>query len=186
MPLSEPAPRRLLHFRDIALRGYHREDGLFDIEATLTDTKSYSFSNHDRGEINPGTPLHKMLARMTIDEDMVIQRFEASTEFGPYVACPMAAPNFEALAGLTVGRGFLRAANERVGGIKGCTHLRELLGQMGTVAFQTMFGVRRRTADVPNSLQNPTRPALLNSCLAYEDGSEVARRSWPEYYAERT
>ena len=131
MPLSDPAPRELLHLRDIELRGYRRTDGLFDIEARLTDTKTYSFGNQDRGEITAGTPLHGMLARMTVDEEMVIQRFEAATEFGPYLACPAAAPNFAALAGLTIGRGFLRAANERVGGIKGCTHLRELLGQIG-------------------------------------------------------
>lgn len=180
MPLSDPAPRRLLHLRDIELRGYQRDDGLFDIEATLADTKTYSFSNQDRGEINPGTPLHRMLARMTIDEDMLIHQFEAATEFGPYFACPSAAPNFSALAGLVVGRGFIRAANERVGGIKGCTHLRELLGQMGTVAFQTMYGVRRR-----KPVSTGERPALLNSCLAYADGGEVARRSWPDYYAQR-
>jgi hypothetical protein len=183
MPLSDPAPRRLCHLRDIELRGYQRDDGLFDIEARLTDTKTYSFSNQDRGEVQPGVPLHQMLARMTLDEDMVIQRFEAATEFGPYVACPSAAPNFEALAGLCVGRGFLKAANERVGGIKGCTHLRELLGQMGTVAFQTLSMVRRRKGGAPNSVQNPTRPTLLNSCLAYADGGDIARRTWPEYSA---
>ncbi len=183
MPLSDPAPRRLLHLRDIELRGYQRDDGLFDIEARLTDTKSYTFSNEDRGEIRPGTPLHGMLARMTVGDDMVIRRFEAATEFGPYFACPAAAPNFSALAGLTVGRGFLRAANERVGGIKGCTHLRELLGQMGTVAFQTLIVVRRPKVSAPNAVENPKRPALLNSCLAYEDGGEIARRSWPELYA---
>jgi len=181
MPLSDPAPRELLHRRDIELRGYRRADGLFDIEATLTDTKTYSFSNQDRGEIRPGTPLHRMLARMTVDEDMVIRRFEAATEFGPYSVCPQAAPNFSALAGLTVGRGFLRAANERVGGIKGCTHLRELLGQMATVAFQTMFAVRQKK-EAATAAQ---RPSMLNSCLAYEDGGVVARRTWPEWYANR-
>ncbi len=185
MPLTAPAPRRLLHLRDIELRGYQRDDGLFDIEATLTDTKTYSFSNQDRGEVQPGTPVHRMLARMTIDQAMTIQRFEADTEYGPFKICPSAAPNFAALAGLTIGRGFLKAANDRVGGIKGCTHLRELLGQMGTVAFQTMFGVRKEQSSQPNALENPTKPALLNSCLAFEDGGSVARRNWPEYYAAK-
>lgn len=183
MPLSDPAPRRLLHLRDIELRGYLRDDGLFDIEARLTDTKSYAFSNQDRGEITPGTPLHGMLARMTIDRDMLIHAFEASTEFGPYFACPSAAGNFSDLAGLSIGRGFVKAANELIGGIKGCTHLRELLGQMGTVAFQTTYVVRQDKAAAPNALENPTRPALLNSCLAYADGGEIARRTWPAYYA---
>lgn len=179
MPLSDPAPREPLHLRDIELRGYRRTDGLFDIEARLTDTKTYSFSNQDRGEITPGTPLHGMLARMTVNQDMVIQRFEAATEFAPYLACPDAAPNFAALAGLTVGRGFLKAANERIGGVKGCTHLRELLGQMGTVAMQTMFAVRenRRAKLAPG-----VRPPLLNTCYAYADGGAAARRTWPELY----
>lgn len=185
MPLTDPAPRRLLHSRDIELRGYQRDDGLFDIEAGLTDTKTYSFSNQDRGEVQAGTPVHRMLARMTIDEDMTIRQFEANTEYGPFNICPTAAPNFADLAGLAIGRGFLKAANERVGGIKGCTHLRELLGQMGTVAFQTMFRVRRQNGPHPNALENPTRPTLLNSCLAFAEGGEVARRNWPEWHATR-
>src|ERR1700724_127118 len=49
MPLSEPHERELLHLRDIALRGYRRADGLFDIEAHLTDTKTYGFPSEDRG-----------------------------------------------------------------------------------------------------------------------------------------
>jgi hypothetical protein len=40
---SAPAARKLEHLRDISLRGYLREDGLVDIEAHLTDTKTYGF-----------------------------------------------------------------------------------------------------------------------------------------------
>ena len=75
---------------------------------------------------------------------MEITAFEAVTEYGPYSICPSAAPNFARLAGLRIGRGFIKAANERVGGVHGCTHLRELLGQMGTVAFQTLYAIRHR------------------------------------------
>ena len=180
MPLSTPAPRRLLHTRAIQLCGYAREDGLFEVEASLTDTKSYVFSNQDRGEITPGVPLHGMLSRMTYDSAMLIHKFESVTEFGPYFACPAAAENFADLAGLTIGRGFIRAANERIGGIKGCTHLRELLGQMGTVALQTVVGQRMKAAAV-----TVTRPAQLNTCMAYADGGAIARRTWPEYYAQQ-
>lgn len=180
MPLSPAAPRRLLHTRAIELRGFEREDGLFEVEASLTDTKTYTFSNHDRGDITPGVPLHGMLSRMTYDSEMLIHKFESVTEFGPYFACPAAAANFADLAGLTIGRGFIRAANERIGGIKGCTHLRELLGQMGTVALQTVVRKRMEAAAAA-----PTRPAQLDTCLAYEDGGVTARRTWPEYYATR-
>ena len=73
----------------------------------------------------------------------------------------------------------MRAANERVGGINGCTHLRELLAQMGTVAFQTLYPVRRNRDEnrVPGE-----RPAVLGTCLAYAPDSAQVLRMWPEFY----
>jgi len=42
--LSTPkVERELVHQRQIALNGYVRNDGLFDIEAELTDHKTYPF-----------------------------------------------------------------------------------------------------------------------------------------------
>lgn len=187
MPLSEPADRKPLHRRDITLRGYERADGLFDIEAHLVDTKSYEFSNHDRGVITVGEPLHDMWARMTVDEDLLITAFEAATERSPYAICPQAAPNFARLVGLTIGRGFLRAAAQRVGGVIGCTHLRELLQQMATVAYQTLVPVRegkaagaRRRAGM--AAKRPDRHDLpqLNTCLAYDENGPLVRRLWPQ------
>ena len=178
MPLSEPQERELLHLRDIALRGYRRADGLFDIEAHLTDTKTYGFPSEDRGYVHSGEPIHGMWMRMTVDEDLTIVACEASTEFGPYAVCPAAAPNFARLAGLSVKRGFLRAAADRVGGVQGCTHLRELLQQIATVAIQTLYAVRSRREDE----QRPEKPALLNTCLAYAPDSPVVRRRWPHLY----
>ena len=68
MPLSPPPERELLHSRDIVLRGYRRADGLYDIEAQLTDTKSYGSANRDRGYIHAGEPIHGMWLRLTVDE----------------------------------------------------------------------------------------------------------------------
>ena len=179
MPLSDPAPRRLLHRRAIELLGYARDDGLFEVEASLTDTKSYPFRNHDRGEINPGTPLHHMLTRMTFDSAMLIHRFEAATEFRAVFRLSGRSAQFR-VAGRADHRARLHAGgDERIGGVKGCTHLRELLGQMGTVALQTVVNQR-----MERNRTTVTRPAQLNTCLAYEDGGVVARRVWPEYYAQ--
>ncbi|HWA81716.1 MAG TPA: DUF2889 domain-containing protein [Acetobacteraceae bacterium] len=180
MPLSKPTERELMHEREIVLRGYRRTDGLFDIEAHLIDTKSYSFSNDERGRIAAGEPLHEMWVRLTVDENMVIESCEAVTDQGPYSICPEAAGNFSALAGLRIGRGFLKAAAERVGGIAGCTHLRELLQQLGTVTFQTLSPLRKRKAALAPS---EAPPPLLNSCYAYAASSPVVRRRWPQFYA---
>lgn len=177
MPLSDAAPRKHLHTRAIALHGYHREDGLFDIEAELTDTKTYDFNTDDR-VVNTGTPLHHMRARLTVNEDMVITHAEAVTEAGPYSICGDGANTFGRLAGLTIRPGFLRAANDRLGGTIGCTHLRELLQQMATVTFQTTYPVRaRREATGPAK-----RPRLLNTCHAYATDRVLVKQRWPEYY----
>jgi len=49
---------------------------------------------------------------------MKIHDAEAATDEGPYPICGNIAPNFKALAGVTVGPGWRRAIAERVGGIR--------------------------------------------------------------------
>ena len=72
MPLSKAAPRRHIHTREIRCLGFEREDGLWDIEGTMTDTKTYTVDNQDRNGIAAGEPIHAMRIRVTIDADMLI------------------------------------------------------------------------------------------------------------------
>ncbi|MGG5887875.1 DUF2889 domain-containing protein [Falsiroseomonas sp. HC035] len=185
MPLSKPEILRTkLHRRQITMDGWQREDGLFDIEAHLVDTKSYPFENMDRGTIAPGEPLHGMWVRLTVDEAMVIRACEAVSDHTPYDICPQAAPNFGALAGVVIGPGFNRAVKERVGGVMGCTHLREVLAQMATVAHQTIAPVRWRRARLAREaaiaageqVAPAPRSLPLGTCLAYAPDSPVVRR----------
>jgi hypothetical protein len=197
MPLSQSQERELLHSRDIVLRGYRRADGLYDIEAQLTDAKSYGFGSQDRGYIAAGEPIHGMWLRLTVDEERRIVACEAASDHTPYTVCPAAAPNFTRLAGLRIRPGFLREAAKRVGGTMGCTHLRELLQQMATTAFQTIDSARARQeaaaageVDEPGSDRGDVRiaekmggpPAILNTCIAYGSDSPVVRRRWPHLY----
>jgi hypothetical protein len=194
MPLSPPADRHLTHLRDIALRGYERADGLFDIEAHIRDTKTLGLAIADRGGwIEPGEPLHDMWLRITLDEEMTILACEAVIEHGPFATCKGGAQHFGRLVGLTIKPGFLREANARVGGIDGCTHLRELLQQIGTTAFQTMWPVRMRRAEERRrqlaeqgrseaEIARDGSPALLNTCYAYADTGETVKRRWPHLY----
>jgi hypothetical protein len=197
MPLSPPPERELLHSRDIVLRGYRRADGLYDIEAHLTDTKTYGSANHDRGSIDAGEPIHDMWVRLTVDDHRTIVACEASSDRTPYAICPTAAPNFARLAGLRIKPGFLSEAARRIGGSVGCTHLRELLQQIGTTAYQTIDPARaKREADAAGEHNPPGSdrldmritakmggaPAILNTCIAYSTDSPVVQRRWPHLY----
>lgn len=186
MPLAAPVERKLLHLRDIELRGYERADGMFDIEAHLTDHKTTAHNDEDPGApgvvVPAGRPIHGMWLRLVVDVDMLVHGCEASSDFTPYDICPSAAPNFAKLAGLKIGPGFNRQVAERVGGTHGCTHLRELLGQMATVAFQTLYPVRRAREKALLASLAPGEaavPGLLGTCIAYAPDSAVSLARWP-------
>ena len=198
MPLSPPADRERLHTRAIEINGYARADGRFDIEAHLTDCKSYGQTNYDRGFIEAGEPIHDMWLRLTVDDHMHIHAVEAVSDKTPYVMCPTAAPNFERLVGLRIKAGFLREVAHRVGGSVGCTHLRELLQQMATTAFQTInpAKARRELAAEGAATSAPGSDAvdkritekwgdgrkMVNTCLAYDEKGPLVRRRWPHLY----
>src|SRR2546423_13458202 len=104
MPLTHPAPRKLIHTRAIECKGYQREDGLWDIEAQLVDTKTYAHSRRNGGaDRQPGEPVHHMWLRITIDLDLLIHDAEAHTDAGPYPICGDITPNFKKLAGGKIG-----------------------------------------------------------------------------------
>lgn len=139
-----------------------------------------------------------MWLRLTVDETMHIHAVEAVTDSTPYVMCPTAASNFTRLVGLRIKPGFLREAAQRVGGTIGCTHLRELLQQMATAAFQTVNPSRARRElaaagaadDEPGSDALDTRitetwgggDKILNSRLAYDEKGPLVKRRWPRWY----
>lgn len=179
MPLSPPVVREPLHKRRIECRGFRREDGLYDIEGHIVDTKAYSFSNDFRGEIVAGEALHEMWLRLTIDDEMRVHDVEAVTDNAPYRACPEIAPNFKALKGMRIAPGWNQAVKDKLGGVQGCTHLVELLGPIATVAYQTLVSIRKKKlADTPKG----KRPGVLDTCHAYSSEGEVVRKNWPDFY----
>jgi hypothetical protein len=197
MPLTPPQPREAIHTRAIEINGYRRADGLYDLEAHLTDTKTFGQTNYDRGYIPAGEPIHDMWLRLTVDDSMQIVDVDAVSDRTPYVMCPTAAPNFSRLIGLRIKAGFQRDANHLVGGTMGCTHLRELLQQMATTAFQTINPAKVRQEmreeganEAPGSDNVDARitekmggpPKILNTCLAYADTGPLVKRRWPDLY----
>lgn len=184
MPLPEPAAREPAHTRSITYQGFRREDGLWDIEAHMTDVKSYSFQNHFRGTIEAGEALHEMLLRVTIDDEFVIQDVIAVTDNSPFENCPEIVGAYKSLAGIKMGPGWRRNIRQKVGGVNGCTHLTELMFPMATVAMQTLWAFKnhRRHKTDQDHTRERTRPGILDTCHAWAATSPVVKRNAPEYY----
>jgi hypothetical protein len=179
MPLPKGARRELVHRRAYEFEGFRREDGLWDIEARITDRKSYSFPNAYRGEVKAFEPVHDMSLRLTIDDEMVVRDIQAVSDATPYAACLDIPAAYSRMIGVRIGPGWRRAVRQRMGGPAGCTHISELLISMGTVAYQTLHSVW-----VKKGSQRPkgARPALLDSCYSYRSDGALARQAWPDYF----
>ena len=173
--LSPAVPREAVHKRQINCNGFVRADGLYDIEAELTDHKTYDFPSDFRGTVTPDLAVHHMVLRITIDRDRVIQHAEAITITGPYAICPTANAVFDNLVGLQIGPGWRRKVQAAIGGRHGCTHITELLGPVATIAYQTLYGEearqKRQSGTLSDKDKQASRSQLANSCVGYADDS---------------
>lgn len=179
MPLPPASARKLVHTRVIDCRGYEREDGLFDIEGHLTDTKAFHWVRREsKVGLPAGEPVHDMWIRITVDLDMKIQDAVAVTDASPYRTCGSITPNFSALKGVTIQRGWTKDLRAKIGGAAGCTHLWELLGRVATVALQSTVTAR----DTLKPLGPGQVPYQFNSCHMYTADSVATLERWPHMY----
>lgn len=180
MALPPPsAARKPLHRRSVEVEVFEREDGLFDLEARLTDTKSEPVDLIS-GRISAGEPIHDMLLRLTIDAGFTIVDVSADMMSVPVRGvCETIAPAYSKLIGLNLLQGFRREAKARLGRTAGCTHLTELTGVLPTAALQSVAHV------VPNPVSTPSQPPFfIGQCHAYDRSGQVVQRHYPQWFVK--
>ncbi|WP_334158306.1 DUF2889 domain-containing protein [Oryzomicrobium sp.] len=177
MPLPPPsAPRRRMHLRQVVLEGFKRDDGLWDIEARLTDTKDHDYALSS-GVRRQGEAVHDLWLRLTIDARFFVVDAAASSDATPYMGdCDRITPAYRALVGLNLFQGFRQAVKERLGGTLGCSHLTELALQIPTAALQTY------ASEITDNEDTGQKPFQLDRCHALETTSPVVRRYYPRWY----
>ena len=192
MSYTRNSKRRLCHTRKVFCDGFIREDGFYEIEGRMVDTKSHDIPQKNDKILFKGEALHDMYVLLVINENMVVQSSVAVTNSAPYEICKNANFKIENLNGLKIGTGWRKKITSSIGGCNGCTHIRELLMSMATVAFQTVNGEKTRLRRVaknkgrsdPLPVDNSS-PPLLNSCFAFDESSEVTKDLWPEYWVKK-
>ncbi len=182
MTLPTEVNREKKHHRKIDCIGYFREDGLWDIEAHLIDTRTYDCGYdqmHRNGLIRAGEAVHDMWVRLTIDLDFVIHEATASSDQTPFAICPQAAQEMRSLVGIQIGSGWMKQVRERIGSRHSCTHLMDLLGPISATAYQTLHAALEERES-----KRPARdkPKILDACVALSTDGEVVRKRWPEFY----
>ena len=177
MPLPDTeVERELRHTRRVRYEGYKRADGLWDIEAHLTDIKNHDYKLKT-GVRRAGQPVHEMWVRITIDHHLTIVDAAASSDAVPYAGgCETIAPAYRKLIGLSLMKGFRTNVHELLGSVRGCTHITEMLAGLPTAAIQTFAG------ELPEERADGSRPFQLDQCHALETTTETVRKWYPKWY----
>jgi hypothetical protein len=182
MGLPATVKREKKHHRQIDCVGYLREDGLWDIDVHMIDTRTYDCGYdalHRGGIIKAGEPVHDMWLRFTIDLDFLIHDVQAASDQTPFSICPRAAESMRELIGLRIGYGWMKQVRERIGSDRSCTHLMDLLGQLAATSYQTLHAaLEEREA----KRESRKKPPIIDTCLALSSSGEVVKNRWPEFY----
>jgi hypothetical protein len=176
MPLTEIPDRTPQHLRDVRYRSFSRPDGLWDIEGELHDSKTYDAPVH-RGEglRHAGEPIHHMLLRVTVDRQLVVQAIEVAMDAHPLQDCPLAQAALQQMVGCSMARGWRQAIQKHLGGVASCTHLRELLFNLATAAFQSVTAVFAPPA-------NGDPPRHLGQCTGWAFDGNGVKEHFPQFY----
>jgi hypothetical protein len=175
LPVTE-VERELTHTRRVRFEGYKRSDGLWDIEAHLSDVKNHDF-RLKTGVRRAGQQIHDMWLRITIDRSFTILAATASTDAVPYPGgCEKAAPLYRKLVGLNLIKDFRKRTRELLGGVRGCTHITEMIGGLPTAAIQTFAG------EMPEEKEDGSKPFQLDQCQALETTSDTVKVWYPKWY----
>jgi hypothetical protein len=176
--LPVPAPREAVHTRSIVCRSFRRDDGLLDIDARFIDTRPFGYDSEFRGRCAPGSALHNMQLRLTLDRERRIHALVSAMPGTPYGSCAEVNPNFQRLLGLSVGRGFRKALRDTLGGIEGCTHMLALLEAMAAAAVQAFASNAHapRRAGQAEPVRIWRLDALVDTCYSYRSGGPVMKR----------
>lgn len=178
--LPSTSRRALQHTRTIQIDAFIREDGLWELDAHITDIKANDLQLA-RGILPAGEPVHNLWLRITLDHQYIIVAVEANSEAVPYPgSCNTIAPAYLQLVGLSLLKGFRGMVKARIGGALGCTHLTELAQILPTAAIQA-FSHQPQSVGIRAVDTDGQKPFQLDSCHALRSDGAVVAQFYPRW-----
>lgn len=176
--------RRHVHTRSITIDAYARDDGLWDLEAVLTDTKSRDFQLAT-GLRKAGDPVHHMVLKVTVDTQLNVVAAGAESPWVPYPGyCDTVGADYAKLVGLNLLQDFRKEVQARLGGTRGCSHITELAKVLPTAAVQAFAGEVFKTRDAAHEHEHEDegKPWQLDRCHALRTHGPAVARFYPRWY----
>jgi hypothetical protein len=178
LPTASPE-RQLKHRRNIDVQIYSRGNGLWEVDAHITDVRTRD-TQMSFGVLPAGRPIHDMLLRLVVDERFNIVEAGAQTTAMPYRGeCDSYGDLYSRLVGLNLMKGFRHAVKERLGGVQGCTHITELSQVLPTAVVQAFAG---DVLDTRGMHADSQQPFQIDRCHALRSDGPVVRNFYPRWY----
>jgi len=171
--------RQLKHRRRIDVQIYARGNGLWEVDAHITDVRP-SETRMATGMLPAGAPIHDMLLRLVVDEAFNVVEAGAETRAMPYPGeCNSYGDVYGRLVGLNLMKGFRHAVKQRLGGVQGCTHITELTQALPTAVVQAFAG---EVIDTRGDGADSTQPFQIDRCHALRADGPAVKTYYPRWY----
>ncbi len=171
--------RQLKHRRSIEVQIYARGNGLWEVDAHITDVRSRE-TRMATGMLPAGAAIHDMLLRLVVDERFNVIEAGAETSAMPYSGeCNRYGDIYSRLVGLNLMKGFRHAVKERLGGVQGCTHITELTQVLPTAVVQAFAG---EVLDTRGDSAESTQPFQIDRCHALRADGPAVKTYYPRWY----
>ena len=182
MSFDSSVHRKPIHTRKIDMNSFLREDGLWELEATLLDVKAYDFSKRNGSIKVAGSPVHNMKICLLVSEDGEVLDVNAHYDDAPYDHVCMAIESaYKGLIGLHLLKNFRNSVKARYARTAGCTHMSELVVLLPTVFVQSLSMQRNQ-----KEASRGKKPFQLEGCHALALTSPVVKEFYPEWYVNET
>ena len=171
--------RQLKHRRRIDVQIYARGNGLWEVDAHITDVRARETAVV-AGVLPAGQPIHEMLLRLVVDEQLNVVEAGAQTLAMPYPgACDRYGDVYSRLVGLNLMKGFRQAVKERLGGVQGCTHITELTQVLPTAVVQAFAD---EVLDTGGKSESSAQPFQIDRCHALRSDGQTVKIHYPRWY----
>ena len=168
-----------MHRRAIDVQVFARDDGLYEAEARLIDTKTRDLLVGGQPRA-AGEALHEMVLTLVVDAQLNILAAHSDSLAAPYPGqCDQHGDAYQRLVGLNLMKGFRAEVKKRLGGVQGCTHITELCSVLPTAVLQGFAGV---VIDIREGAPSEQQPWQIDRCHALRGDGPVVQTFYPRWY----
>ncbi|SPD72306.1 conserved hypothetical protein [uncultured Desulfobacterium sp.] len=167
-----------VHQRRLEFSTYALTDDRIIVEGLLKDDR-FVPRYHLDGNVSPPGKVHRICVRLLMGGwPLSILDAEAQMEVVPHEQCPSTEETVKKVVGLTITHGYGDKVIERIGGVKGCAHMVQLIIAMGNASLHGYWSHRlRKHSPLPGSLKEiPELDYVIGSCLLWNEGGPLIQK----------